>query len=318
VLGRKANRYAMNPPRIRLIKRVIDEIVGRNDWQSLDAVLFPGGYFRSETFIGRLNFRGRASAIERQPFGEAAHAAAMKLQPHSPGALVVIGADAPDPTGNEAADHLCIAVGVTGVVGIARKIFLTDRDTRGNRWPITPDVRDYGASDRFVDLPNGARALLCACYDVFGIAERDTAPTIRTRAIRYLCSHGQYHEAGGRAFSELRQRCIVSWRENLDREKPAVALAAIHDFKRPGRESYWQRHGIAMASAALNGGLAIGAAHFRELLPEHGEAPLASVGVRRSHLTAGPNRRTEALLPINSFRLDMKGAPTVVVRLFSQ
>jgi hypothetical protein len=36
-----------------------------------------------------------------------------------------------------------------------------------------------------VTLANGSRALLCACYDVFGVAEAIIGPTAR---IRYISS----------------------------------------------------------------------------------------------------------------------------------
>jgi hypothetical protein len=38
---------------------------------------------------------------------------------------------------------------------------------------------DFGSPHRIVTLANGSRALLCACYDVFGVAEAIIGPTAR-------------------------------------------------------------------------------------------------------------------------------------------
>jgi len=97
-----------------------------------------------------------------------------------------------------------------------------------------------------------------------------------------------------------------------------MALACIHNFDAPGRDSYWQRHGIAYASAALGGGLALGAAHFNYTLPAAGSSTLAAFKVRRSHLSAGAHRpahRHEALASV-FIEGDGRDKPRALIRLF--
>jgi hypothetical protein len=97
----------------------------------------------------------------------------------------------------------------------------------------------------------------------------------------------------------------------------------VHRFQQPGRDIFWQRHGLATASAALGGGLAVGAAFFTDRLPDERarwSSPLAACGVPREHLSQGlyrPARRFEpiAALTINGRR---KGRPHALVRLFDR
>jgi hypothetical protein len=88
--------------------------------------------------------------------------------------------------------------------------------------------------------------------------------------------HGSVLSRGDVAFDEVRHRCIQQWDLLLRSRGPSVAIAAIHSFNRPGLDGFWQRHGIATASAALEGGLALGAAHFRDSLPQPSHSTLAS------------------------------------------
>jgi hypothetical protein len=104
----------------------------------------------------------------------------------------------------------------------------------------------------------------------------------------------------------------------LKESRPDMALACIHDFDAPGRDSYWQRHGIAYASAALGGSLALGAAHFRYALPAAGSSTLAALGVRRSHLSAGAHRQAHRHEPLASVLIESDGRdkPKAHIRLF--
>jgi hypothetical protein len=103
---------------------------------------------------------------------------------------------------------------------------------------------------------------------MFGLTENPVHPGRRTTILRTIESHGSVLRKGDAAFDELRHRCIQQWDLLLRSRRPSVAIAAIHAFDRPGLDGFWQRHGIATASAVLNGGLALGAAHFRDCLPE--------------------------------------------------
>ena len=169
-------------------------------------------------------------------------------------------------------------------------------------------------------LANGSRALLCACYDVFGVAEAIIGPTARTRYIRYLAPDQRYDGAGA-GFVAVRQRLAAEWGRLLVDQRVDVALTAVHRFQQPGRDIFWQRHGLATASAALGGGLAVGAAFFSDRLPNgrsRWNSPLAACGVPMEHLNQGlhrPARRFEPImaLTINGHR---NGKPRALVRLF--
>jgi hypothetical protein len=170
-----------------------------------------------------------------------------------------------------------------------------------------------------VTLVNGSRALLCACYDVFGVAEALIGPTARIRYIRYLAPD-QLDDGAG--FVAVRRRLVAKWRQLLADQRVDVVLTAIHRFQQPGRDIFWQRHGLAIASGALGAGLAVGAAFFSDRLPDDGScwsSPLASCGVPREHLSQGlhrPARRFEpiAALTINGRRNEK---PRALVRLFN-
>jgi len=155
---------------------------------------------------------------------------------------------------------------------------------------------------------------------VFGVAEAIVGPTARTRYIRYLAPDQRYDGAGG-GLVAVRQRLVTKWGRLLTDQRVDIALTAVHRLQQPGRDIFWQRHGLATASAALGGRLAVGAAFFTDRLPDEGDrwsSPLAACGVPREHLSQGlhrPARRFEPvdLLTINGRR---NGKPRALVRLF--
>src|SRR3546814_13817575 len=102
--------------------------------------------------------------------------------------------------------------------------------------------------------------MLAACYGLFGLTEDWPKPGARSRNIRALWDDGRYFD--GHEARRIRQQAVSAWRNLLAAQKPRLALCAIHGFKRPGLDGFWQRHGIAAASAALKGGIVLGAAPF--------------------------------------------------------
>jgi hypothetical protein len=100
----------------------------------------------------------------------------------------------------------------------------------------------------------------------------------------------------------------------LDQKRPSIAIAVIHRFKRPGLDGYWQRHGIATASAVL-GGFAVGAAHFGRL-PESHEAPLAASHVPARHIAAGNHRRAWRCFPSDDRPVRIGRGMAAVLRLY--
>ena len=174
---------------------------------------------------------------------------------------------------------------------------------------------DYSSSDRFVRLANGNVAVLATCYDLFGMVAQHSSRRCSVRNLRALLT--KEGRIGRRAaiFKTLSAKAAHDWRKTLDLYRPRVALAAIHVFRRPGREGYWQRHGIAAASAKLDGGLIVGASHFLERLPHGGKAVLASRAVPKRHINQGTRRRSWSHHPILTIHLD-SGTSGALVRLF--
>jgi hypothetical protein len=114
---------------------------------------------------------------------------------------------------------------------------------------------------------------------------------------------------------------VAEWGQLLADHRVDVALTAVHRFQQPGRDIFWQRHGLATASAALGGGLAVGAAFFTDRLPDsrsRWSSPLAACGVPREHLNQGLHRPARRFEPIAALTINRRrnGKPRALVRLF--
>lgn len=336
VRGAPAQSSRENPNRVDLIRDAADRIErrARNDprWRDLDALIFPGGYFRLQRNSACAGLSTRIDALDESglvgPLREAA-----KGLPHSPRIRVVAGADGPESDKTRASeapgggDQLCVAWRSEGVAGIGRKIFPVweaypkTRDYEGDRYVCCAD--DYGTDDRVISLGCGRSAVLCACYDMFGVADCSGGSDIRAKKIQHISVAGEtYHReeatpADGDAFARVRNACIERWRDLLRRRSVTAALVAIHEF--PGTSSsFWQRHGVAGASGALGGGLAIGAAHFRTLPSALDRSTLASRDVPARHQRQGQSRRAHQLAPADGFEIAAtQGTPHALVRLFA-
>lgn len=301
-IGGPARPRSRGRRRVSLLRQAVMELRRRDHWAPVDALLFPGGFFRSSTFVGDRPHAERIQLLERERFLQGAmDICRAELDKFTPGAALVFGVDTNHPSSELHGDQLTVACRSRGIVAIGRKIFPTTKDTQPGRPCFVPADIDYSGSSRFLTLPNGSQALLCACYDAFGMPEQPTAMSIRSRAVRRLFSDGVLVDGGNAEFADLRRACLAAWVRRLRHEKPDIVLTAIHGFKRPGREGYWQRHGIALASAALGGALSVGAAHFKHVLPMRDEqAPLAATAVPRRHLLDGSHRRMWRHYPAES------------------
>ena len=283
----------------------------------LQAILFPGGYFFLNKHVGHLSHAERVRAIEDSPVGEACRAGLAKLA-DTPlrDALLVVGIDtAKKPRRGyppDKGDQLCVAFNQTGVIGIGRKVFPDGFE----REDYVVYADDFTSPHRLVRLADGRKAILCACYDMFGVAESAENVTKRTRNIMYIGEGAEVLAAGEKGFAEARARLVGAWASMIEREKVSVGLAAIHQFKRPGVDLFWQRHGLATASAALKGGLAIGAAHFTEYLPDTDKSTLAARGVPKSHLNQGLHRSAHRLTPVDSWSVNTDHSQALI-RVFT-
>lgn len=281
------------------------------------AIIFPGGFFFLNQHIGHLPYPERKRVIESSSIGFTCRASLAMLNTIPPSEpLLVVGIDtAKRPRhgcSSDSGDQLCVAFDKTGVVGIGRKIFPDDYEL----FDHVSYAKDFTGLGRVVGLPDGRKAVLCACYDMFGIAESPARVTKRTRNIKYIGEGKNFvAEPGEAKHAEVRTGLVQGWADMLKREGVSVGMAAIHQFGRPGLDKYWQRHGVGVASAALGGGLAIGAAHFVEALPAVDKSTLAAVGVPQSHLADGLRRKHYAIRPVESFHITTKHG-TALVRSF--
>lgn len=302
-----------NKARISVLEEAIDRVVA-SIWHPLDAIVLPGGYFRLSHTLGTLPFPQRKLLIEREWFASALNRLLRKLQGTSDNARLIFGVTARPRHRAERTEQACIAFDASGVIGVARKMFPTSAESRGRRY-MSPCIDDYTSKKRFVSLPNGSVAMLNSCYDLFGAADTARGSDARRLAIRALRQGSTHTTHRDTEFRSLRDGALTAWSKTVTEQQPDVLVASIHAFERPGLDGYWQRHGIARASAAFRGALTVGAAHFLEALPNLG-SPLAAAGVPRTALTAGVRRTAYALPHTDSLAWTTQSGTPALLRLF--
>ncbi len=282
-------------------------------WHPLDAILLPGGFFWLSKALGAADFGRRSTFIGQERFSSTVIRALTDLHTLSPDVKLVVGAMARPRNKSERIEQACIAFDRSGIVGLARKMFPTHAESRGRRF-MSPVMNDYNASERFVDLPNGSIAALHSCYDLFGTADIGTGTATRRSAIRTLRDpRGRLTEKDD-GFRTSRDAGIAAWADLMAAKKPDVLLTSIHAFERPGLDGYWQRHGIARASAAFGGAMSLGAAHFLECLPTGGST-LAAWAVPTKELSAGVSRRAHSQAALKILRVSTERTDALL-RLF--
>ena len=195
---------------------------------------------------------------------------------------------------------------------IARKVFPTASESDR----LLCFSADYSSPERNVQLPSGRWSALCACYDMFGVAERKMWGR-RARNIGWIGDLDSQFERQTAEFKELRSDHLAAFAQNIDHAECTIGIAAIHSFDGPST-GFWQRHGLAACSASLtrgraNPGYAIGAAHFTELPRKPTASTLAAARVPAAHLGQAQGRKAHSWLPSDHFYF--KGQ--ALVRLFS-
>ena len=314
VQGYTAASTRDNANRISIIEGLVSTLRMRADWHPIDAIVLPGGFFWLSQVLGYTTFERRRELISQERFSAAVCGVLRQLQELSPGIRLVTGVMARPRDKTERVEQACLAFDKDGLIGAARKLFPTRNESRGRRY-MSPFIDDYRSAERFIDLPNGSKALLNSCYDLFGTADTGNGSGARRAAIRALRLPRVRLLEGDEEFRASRDAGLTAWADLVATQEPDVLLAAIHAFEIPGRDGYWQRHGIARASAALKGALTVGAAHFLERLPEEGST-LAASGVPRTALSAGVSRRAYSLAPFQSLSFTAKDGTPALLRLF--
>jgi hypothetical protein len=181
------------------------------------------------------------------------------------------GIDGPKCPNGAPRDQLCVAADQSGIVGIGRKIFPVNGE---EAYSLLCYDADYCEDHRVVGLASGGSAVLSACYDMFGVADRGNINGFRARSILWMGTDQDQVKSGECVFRDKLGANLTAFRKLLN--AVTVGIAAIHYFA--GHSTgYWQRHGIASCSAPLNRGFAVGAAHFgalpREPIRRHWQPP---------------------------------------------
>lgn len=318
VFGAHLRQVAHNDGRLRLLSWIVDNIATNTAWARLDALLLPAGFLALEAPLGPMLSDARHATLAQSPISFACRTAAMSLA-RAGDALLVLGVDTRPYLRGYAGDQMMVAWRGDAIVGSARKVFPTAADTAPTkRRPLLLFEHDADDPARVVTLSGGGKALLCVCYDAFVFSELALGPTGKRANLRRIWTadgaviEPDHDERAG--FLSRYQRLIAEHR-------PGVALVGIHGFDQPGRETRWQRHGMAVASAGLGGGLSVGAAHYRWWLPEPDDldqSTLASQGVGRQHLKLGLNRPSRKLRATDGMFVSVPGSPhlAATIRLF--
>lgn len=315
VLGHSSRPRPVARRRGPLLLRIATAVAARNDWSSVDAVVLPGGFFRLRKAIGSFGEEERRSAVLATKAATLSAKASCILSARHSRALLVVGMDSDPVSRKVGGDHLVTAWQDGGLVSVARKTFPTHGDTHGRLPPYPVFDLDFTSPARMAPLRTGHQVLLLGCYDAFGarsIVHPRHADLMAMRLARDRT--GEFHTPS----IQLRRYFLARWRALILAHPPDLAFCAIHGFVRPGLDGYWQRHGIAGASAALGGIPVLAAAHFNKALPRAiDRSVLAATGIPLRHLDLGLHRRMHAHNPNDGFcLLDGDGGPLALIRRF--
>ena len=213
---------------------VADVVKGirQQSWSKIDCVVFPGGFFFLPKYIGNLSYENRVSIIEAMDFSNTLRVVCSELQEFNPGLSVVAGVDlvlCPDGR-DRGRDQTCVAWGPDGITGIGRKVFPVPG---GDGKKFVSYFPDFSTVHRLINLPSGGKAVLCACYDLFGCSESLEHRTNKTKYIVCIEKNGIKFEGSRREFLDLRDKCVDLWHKLLVSHNVNVGIAAIHYFNKP-------------------------------------------------------------------------------------
>jgi hypothetical protein len=314
------NDYATNAKRIALLTRIIEEIAKQSktnpQWQEIDAILLPAGFLSLAQPIGHKPDLKRIKRIQQSHIGQALKATSLILNKTIRGTTLIVGIDSLPLSKHYGGDQFMVAFVNGEITGLARKAFPVDGDSNGLYPCYWVRANDAESPYRLITLRNGAKALLLVCYDAYAVRLCHDKRHYNAIALRYQRTKAFRIKS---LSLKKRDQMITRWITQITEEKPNIGLIGIHWFKRAGGDGYWQRHGIAGASSALEGKPVIAASHFKKSLPSDiNSSPLASINVPLEHLTQGNNRLAHRLKPTDGFRLAKphKEKPQALIRLF--
>jgi hypothetical protein len=180
VRGRPAKDPSRYEKRIKLLRRALRLLAEHRHWLPIDAVVLLAAYFRIEPFVGDLSHAKRLRLLAHEPVIKAAIECCSTLWSIARGACVIVGVDSLPPSKKRKGDQLCVALQEGEPIALTRKIFPTIDDVAEG---YVPAAIDYADQARIITLANGSRAVLCVCYDMFGVKEDplELPPLSRTR-----------------------------------------------------------------------------------------------------------------------------------------
>jgi predicted amidohydrolase len=280
VLGRPARSCADNDARLDLIYEAV------NDLKSTLAQTFimPGGMIWSDQALFRLSPLERRKAVQNL---DVIQSIVTLIPKHM---TLITGLDVAAPDQQEPHAQYSVALQQNKVTAVSRKIFPTKGEIKQGAFI---QAQDFADSSRFVTTASGREVLLHTCYDLFGSVDAASGKHSASRL-----SHVPSPEN-----SKNKSSCYLSYKDMLNRQTSSqapVITVNIHDFEKPSRDIFYQRHGIASASAAFDNALVLGAAHFETALPLLStSSTLSAHGVPKSHLSARFHRKAHHLQAIS-------------------
>ena len=292
VSGRDKKSRVDEKEHLALLEAMVEELEKNPQWAPVDAVVLPGGFLFEDNTVAEAIMKGAPEALQHSVLEKVAQLA-KRLDKWSPGVQIITGVDTSDyqAHGQKMGGHqLSFAFNRQGVSGYARKTFLVGEDYDGKLAPpMMTREKDFDDEHRIISLANGSKALLCVCYDIFGIGDAArNKPQRLSHTVKIEDREGRLHT--GRDIRPVLRRSFDAFRALLEKEQPDTAITVIHRFRHSGAESFYQRHGIATASAGLGGGFSIAAAHIENLPDNPEKMCLMSSGVGQAHLEMAGHR----------------------------
>jgi hypothetical protein len=248
IRGRHCHPAPVTSQRIALLDRIVTALIDTApDWPSVDAVVFPGGYFRIRHAIGTKPHRAWARLMQRESAGEALRRASLSLSMAWPRTALVSGIDSNPVSAGLGGDELTFAWQDGDIVAFARKAFPVAVETSGwevretgpagrTEWVrrpvlwVNPDDADQPG--RVLVLRNARRAILLCCYDAFGLRVLYGRNQINGVAIRLIRDKRGKYCVPTRA---ERDHHLRRWLAMLDAHPPDLGLVPLHLFLRPGQ-----------------------------------------------------------------------------------
>jgi len=243
---------------------------------SISTFVLPGGTFWGNGALFEMPPNERRQVVQRSDWAQTV----MNTIPHD--MAVVTGLDITAPQEGEPHAQYSVYLTKKGVQAVSRKIFPTKGEIKQGAFVLSTDYADTSRIVRTSVTKNSV--IMHTCYDLFGSVDVLSGKTKPTRLSHTAAPDDRSKMQCYQAF----QGMLTGYDMTCD----DLVTVNIHDFKQPGRDIFYQRHGIASASAAFDGALVIGAAHFTSTLPaSRSQSPLSAVGVAKDHLTARFHRQ---------------------------